>query len=251
MLNFDLVTKIQAFTCLNTTRHNNYFKEMPKQSPLKALKSVNAALASSEIEHKVETKKKAIPHKAAGQAWEDPTLAEWPKTSVSYPSCEVMKCDIGNEVNDDVLLKAFSRFPSYNMARVVEQFGIPHLFDLPIRPILSASGDSAIPEVVADSQGEVASEDSTTKSPLRTLYLQKAQGLMAVQRGLDSSKPGELEDDVASLQNETLIAIKAPHGTTLEVPEPDEIIFTHEHTDAVLGVDDIRAVQPFSPINHI
>ena len=24
-------------------------------------------------------------------------------------------------------------------------------------------------------------------------------------------------------QNETLIAIKAPHGTTLEVPEPDEV----------------------------
>ena len=25
-------------------------------------------------------------------------------------------------------------------------------------------------------------------------------------------------------QNETLIAIKAPHGTTLEVPDPDEVI---------------------------
>jgi hypothetical protein len=25
------------------------------------------------------------------------------------------------------------------------------------------------------------------------------------------------------LQNETLIAIKAPHGTTLEVPDPDEV----------------------------
>ncbi|KAI3690880.1 hypothetical protein L2E82_49092 [Cichorium intybus] len=38
---------------------------------------------------------------------------------------------------------------------VVEQFGMPHQFDLPIRPTLSASGDSAIPEVVADPQGEV------------------------------------------------------------------------------------------------
>lgn len=25
-------------------------------------------------------------------------------------------------------------------------------------------------------------------------------------------------------QNETLIAIKAPHGTTLEVPDPDEVM---------------------------
>nr|GMC98203.1 fe-S cluster assembly factor HCF101, chloroplastic isoform X2 [Ipomoea batatas]GMD01689.1 fe-S cluster assembly factor HCF101, chloroplastic isoform X2 [Ipomoea batatas]GMD01693.1 fe-S cluster assembly factor HCF101, chloroplastic isoform X2 [Ipomoea batatas] len=42
-------------------------------------------------------------------------------------------------------------------AQVVQQFGIPHLFDLPIRPTLSASGDSGTPEVVADPQGEVAS----------------------------------------------------------------------------------------------
>ncbi|GFS40988.1 ATP binding protein [Actinidia rufa] len=39
---------------------------------------------------------------------------------------------------------------------VVQQFGIPHLFDLPIRPTLSASGDSGMPEVVADPLGEVA-----------------------------------------------------------------------------------------------
>jgi hypothetical protein len=25
------------------------------------------------------------------------------------------------------------------------------------------------------------------------------------------------------MQNQTLIAIKAPHGTTLEVPDPDEV----------------------------
>jgi len=30
-----------------------------------------------------------------------------------------------------------------------------------------------------------------------------------------------------------------------------QIILTHEHADAVLGLDDIRAVQHFSPINDI
>ncbi|XP_042483758.1 putative hydrolase C777.06c [Macadamia integrifolia] len=30
-----------------------------------------------------------------------------------------------------------------------------------------------------------------------------------------------------------------------------QIILTHEHADAVLGLDDIRAVQPFSPMNDI
>lgn len=28
---------------------------------------------------------------------------------------------------------------------------------------------------------------------------------------------------ILCFQNETLIAIKAPHGTTLEVPDPDEV----------------------------
>ncbi|CAK7334900.1 unnamed protein product [Dovyalis caffra] len=44
----------------------------------------------------------------------------------------------------------------FTYLQVVQQFGIPHLFDLPIRPALSASGDSGMPEVAADPQGEVA-----------------------------------------------------------------------------------------------
>ncbi|XP_010935930.1 uncharacterized protein [Elaeis guineensis] len=79
-----------------------------------ALESVKAALASSEVEHKAETKKRAIPRKAAGQSWEDSTLAEWPENDF-----RLFCGDLGNEVNDDVLSKAFSRFPSFNMARVV------------------------------------------------------------------------------------------------------------------------------------
>ncbi|KAL1825499.1 hypothetical protein ACET3Z_012277 [Daucus carota] len=52
--------------------------------------------------------------------------------------------------------KRFYPFGRGSGSQVVEQFGIPHLFDLPIRPTLSASGDSGIPEVVSDPQGEVA-----------------------------------------------------------------------------------------------
>ncbi|KAL3623223.1 hypothetical protein CASFOL_032039 [Castilleja foliolosa] len=77
-----------------------------------ALEGVKAALASSDMEHKAETKKKAIPRKAAGQAWEDPTLAEWPENDF-----RLFCGDLGNEVNDDVLSKAFARFPHFNMAR--------------------------------------------------------------------------------------------------------------------------------------
>ncbi|XP_057428569.1 putative hydrolase C777.06c [Lotus japonicus] len=39
--------------------------------------------------------------------------------------------------------------------------------------------------------------------------------------------------------------------TLHQIPRIDSIILTHEHADAVLGLDDIRAVQPFSPTNDI
>ncbi|CAH9104211.1 unnamed protein product [Cuscuta epithymum] len=39
--------------------------------------------------------------------------------------------------------------------------------------------------------------------------------------------------------------------TLYRIPRVDSIILTHEHADAVLGLDDIRAVQPFSPTNDI
>ncbi|KAE8693000.1 hypothetical protein F3Y22_tig00110819pilonHSYRG00142 [Hibiscus syriacus] len=43
-------------------------------------------------------------------------------------------------------------------------------------------------------------------------------------KGLDVSRPDEVDENVATMQNETLIAIKAPHGTTLEDPDPDEVV---------------------------
>ncbi|CAA3014729.1 fe-S cluster assembly factor HCF101, chloroplastic-like isoform X3 [Olea europaea var. sylvestris] len=52
--------------------------------------------------------------------------------------------------------KRYYPFGRGSGSQVVEQFGIPNLFELPIRPTLSASGDSGIPDVVADPQGEVA-----------------------------------------------------------------------------------------------
>ncbi|KAJ4759680.1 RNA-binding (RRM/RBD/RNP motifs) family protein [Rhynchospora pubera] len=44
-----------------------------------AIASVKVAIANTEIEQKLETKRKAVPRKAAGQTWDDPTLANWPE----------------------------------------------------------------------------------------------------------------------------------------------------------------------------
>lgn len=52
--------------------------------------------------------------------------------------------------------KRYYPFGKGSGSQVVQQFGIPFLFELPIRPDLSASGDSGSPEVVNKPQGEVA-----------------------------------------------------------------------------------------------
>ncbi|KAF9604789.1 hypothetical protein IFM89_010330 [Coptis chinensis] len=75
-----------------------------------ALKNVKAALAK----HKADTKKKAVPRKAAGQTWEDSTLAEWPENDY-----RLFCGNLGNEATDKILTNAFSRFPNFNMAKVV------------------------------------------------------------------------------------------------------------------------------------
>ncbi|CAO2046658.1 unnamed protein product, partial [Urochloa humidicola] len=80
-----------------------------------ALATVKAAIANSEKDKKVDATKKAVPRKAAGQSWEDPTLADWPENDF-----RLFCGDLGNEVNDDVLTKAFSKYPSFNMARVIK-----------------------------------------------------------------------------------------------------------------------------------
>ncbi|KAK3154662.1 hypothetical protein QOZ80_2BG0193550 [Eleusine coracana subsp. coracana] len=81
-----------------------------------ALATVKAAIAKSEKGKKAasEATKKAVPRKAAGQSWEDPTLADWPENDF-----RLFCGDLGNEVNDDILTKAFSKYPSFNMARVI------------------------------------------------------------------------------------------------------------------------------------
>jgi hypothetical protein len=57
--------------------------------------------------------KKVVVREAAGQRWVDPTLAEWPDNDF-----RIFVGDLGNEVNDEALSKAFSRYPSFAKAKV-------------------------------------------------------------------------------------------------------------------------------------
>ncbi|XP_026574624.1 RNA-binding protein 42 isoform X1 [Pseudonaja textilis] len=51
---------------------------------------------------------------AAGTCWEDPSLLEWDPDDF-----RIFCGDLGNEVNDDILARAFSRYPSFLKAKVI------------------------------------------------------------------------------------------------------------------------------------
>ncbi|XP_072282237.1 RNA-binding protein 42 [Pyxicephalus adspersus] len=68
-----------------------------------------------------EDKKKSKPEKmkrcirtAAGTSWEDQSLLEWDNDDF-----RIFCGDLGNEVNDDILARAFSRYPSFLKAKVI------------------------------------------------------------------------------------------------------------------------------------
>ncbi|XP_075897150.1 RNA-binding protein 42 [Nelusetta ayraudi] len=62
---------------------------------------------------KVEKVKKCI-RTAAGTSWEDASLLDW-----ETDDFRIFCGDLGNEVNDDILARAFSRYPSFLKAKVV------------------------------------------------------------------------------------------------------------------------------------
>lgn len=108
------ITTTDIFSLPQQQQAQQLFQRDAQTITPEALESVKAALASGDNEHKAEAKKKAIPRKAAGQSWDDPTLSEWPENDY-----RLFCGDLGNEVNDEVLTKAFSRFTTFAMARVV------------------------------------------------------------------------------------------------------------------------------------
>ncbi|XP_004571369.2 RNA-binding protein 42 [Maylandia zebra] len=73
------------------------------------------------VETTTEDKKRAKSEKvkkcirtAAGTTWEDQSLLEWESDDF-----RIFCGDLGNEVNDDILARAFSRYPSFLKAKVV------------------------------------------------------------------------------------------------------------------------------------
>lgn len=75
--------------------------------------------------------KRTIYRKAADKAWDDPTLADWPENDF-----RLFVGNLGNDVTDEVLKNAFSKYKSVAKVRVIRDkqekskgFGFVSLLD--------------------------------------------------------------------------------------------------------------------------
>ncbi|KAK3909226.1 RNA-binding protein 42 [Frankliniella fusca] len=59
-------------------------------------------------------KNKKIVRQAGGQSWEDPSLLEWEEDDF-----RLFCGDLGNDVTDEILIRTFSKYPSFLKAKVV------------------------------------------------------------------------------------------------------------------------------------
>ncbi|KAG5461133.1 MAG: hypothetical protein BJ554DRAFT_6722 [Olpidium bornovanus] len=67
-----------------------------------------------EDDKKKKRKPKTVVRAAGGEVWDDPTLLEWDSNDF-----RLFAGDLGNEVTDEVLTKAFSKYPSLLRTHVV------------------------------------------------------------------------------------------------------------------------------------
>lgn len=75
------------------------------------MSGIKEAFANQKVSKKP---KYGVARQAAGKKWIDPNLLEWPENDF-----RIFIGDLGNETNDEVLNKAFARFPTFNKAKVV------------------------------------------------------------------------------------------------------------------------------------
>lgn len=79
-------------------------------------KQKEADIMSSQMSGKSDKmdKKKKYVRTAGGQVWEDNSLSDWDPNDF-----RIFCGDLGNEVSDELLAKAFRRFPSFQKAKVI------------------------------------------------------------------------------------------------------------------------------------
>ncbi|KAM7537257.1 hypothetical protein Aperf_G00000061112 [Anoplocephala perfoliata] len=88
--------------------------QIASSSRLSSVDPPKSRSKSSYTEEPYSFQKKVYKRIAAGMVWEDPTLADWDPNDF-----RIFCGDLGNEVSDDTLIRAFSRYPSFRKAKVI------------------------------------------------------------------------------------------------------------------------------------
>jgi hypothetical protein len=90
---------------------------LPQDVELMAAKKANSTAYENSYIGQVlrgEKKMKRFVRVGGGQKWEDPSLAEWDPNDF-----RIFCGDLGNEVSDELLAKAFRKYPTFQKAKVV------------------------------------------------------------------------------------------------------------------------------------
>lgn len=104
----------------NKSGHNQHQQDrrMSFHGPMKdetmSGTSEQSGMSSGNKQQSSKKKQKTIIRAAGGEVWEDPTLLEW-----DLNDFRLFCGDLGNEVTDDVLYKAFSKYSSIQKAKVI------------------------------------------------------------------------------------------------------------------------------------
>jgi len=87
---------------------------LPQPGPSGSLPVTTTTTTTTTKKDKKPKKDRRLLRQAGGETWEDPTLGDWDPDDF-----RIFVGDIGNEVSDEHLTRAFGKYPSFQKAKVV------------------------------------------------------------------------------------------------------------------------------------
>ena len=86
----------------------------PPPPPMMVRAATGASSGGSGVGARFKPIGKSLARAAGGEKWEDSSLAEWPENDY-----RIFVGDLGNECTDEMLARAFAKYPSFAKAKVV------------------------------------------------------------------------------------------------------------------------------------
>lgn len=107
-LQFDLSSKLKKLKSDKSVNGPNPIAEAAIQAA-----KASSALQNFQQPDKRKKDKKTV-RTAGGQVWEDSSLGDWEEDDF-----RIFCGDLGNDVNDELLIRTFNKFPSFQRAKVI------------------------------------------------------------------------------------------------------------------------------------